>query len=86
MNTPEPVVVGHGRYRMHRVRSGLHICYSVEWQRNYQSLRRQRLRCRDGAVLEFLSSPPWESSVHLFDDPDEAAAFAIAALEAENAT
>lgn len=86
MNTPEPVVVGHGRYRIHRVRSGLHLCYQVEWQRNFRTLYRQRLRARDGMVLEFLSPPSWESSARLFADPGEAAEFAVAALDAEPVT
>lgn len=83
MNTPEPVVVGRGRYRLHLVRSGIHCCYQVEWQREYRSLTRGSVRCRDGTVLSFLSSPPWESTVHLFATESEAAAFAVGMLEAE---
>ena len=82
MNTPEPVVVGVGRYRLHRVRCGIHACYKVEWQRDFRRLRRQRLRCRDGTALEFLSPPPWESSAQLFAGADDAIGFVTAVLEA----
>jgi hypothetical protein len=82
MITAEPIVAGSGRYRVHRVRSGFHVCFQVEWQRDHKSLRRMRLETRDGSILEFLSLPPWESCVHLFEDEHSAAKFAVAALEA----
>lgn len=82
MNTPEPVVVGRGRYRLHPVRCGIHGCWQVEWQRDFCSLRRQILRCRDGVVMEFLSRPPWESSATLFAERQQAVAFAEMVLDA----
>jgi hypothetical protein len=86
MNTPEPVVVGRGRYRIHHLRNGVHSCCQVEWQREFDTLTRQHLRCRDGTLLTFLSAPPWESSAQLFSDATAAAVFAEAVLGAAPTT
>lgn len=86
MNLAEPMIAGSGRFRVHRVRSGFHVAFQVEWQRNYKSLRRMRLETKDGAVLEFFSPPPWESCMRLFDNETSAARFAIAVLEASPCT
>lgn len=81
MNISEPIVSGTGRYRIHRVRSGFHICFQAEWQRDYNTLRRERLQAKDGTVIEFFALPCWEASAWLFDNAQAAASFAKAALE-----
>lgn len=82
MLIPQAVVVDAHRYRLHLVRSGLHTCYQVEWQRNYETLSSQRLRTQDGEVLEFLAFPPWESSARLFAEVGEAKRFVLRVLKA----
>ena len=81
MEIPEPVMVGDDRYRLRRVRSGCHLCFQAEWQRDFRTLKRRRVLTPGGAVLEFLAPPPWESSARLFADSTEAVAFVTAVLE-----
>lgn len=80
MHVSEPIIVGCGRYRIHKVDSGSRIGYEVEWQRDFKRLQTMHLDMRDGTVLEFLTPPPWESCEQLFDDEASATHFAIKTL------